>query len=131
MDWPICRAPPTVLLQPSACLPLGLLQVLGCGLNVPAPDLMTPSKAASAIWTWAPGHPYDPIPTSGSEDGSSGSSSSGSAKPAAAATESHPGLGLEGPAAGRRLSQTAVGDGEVSWGVRLDIEALLSPLLRF
>lgn len=33
--------------------------VLGCGLNMPAPDLLTPQRAAAAIWTWAPGHPYD------------------------------------------------------------------------
>ncbi|GAB4815112.1 hypothetical protein N2152v2_002158 [Parachlorella kessleri] len=41
--------------------------VLGCGLNVPSPDLLTPSKAAAAIWTWAPGHPYDPITNEGAE----------------------------------------------------------------
>jgi hypothetical protein len=37
-----------------------LPQVMGCGLNMPAPDLLTPLRAAGAIWTWAPGHPYDP-----------------------------------------------------------------------
>lgn len=28
-----------------------------CGMNVPSPDLLTPSRSASAIWTWAPGYP--------------------------------------------------------------------------
>lgn len=32
--------------------------VLGCGLNLPAVDLLTPTRAAAAVWTWAPGHPY-------------------------------------------------------------------------
>jgi hypothetical protein len=32
--------------------------VLGCGLNLPAIDLLTPRRAAAAVWTWAPGHPY-------------------------------------------------------------------------
>ena len=31
--------------------------VLACGLNVPAPDLLTPQRAAAAVWTWAPGYP--------------------------------------------------------------------------
>lgn len=35
------------------------LQVMGCGLNMPSPDLLTPVRAAATIWTWAPGHPYD------------------------------------------------------------------------
>ncbi|KAL4419285.1 hypothetical protein ABPG77_008335 [Micractinium sp. CCAP 211/92] len=34
--------------------------VMGCGLNMPSPDLLTPVRAAAAIWTWAPGHPFDP-----------------------------------------------------------------------
>ena len=34
--------------------------VVGCGLNMPSPDLLTPTRAAAAIWTWAPGHPYNP-----------------------------------------------------------------------
>lgn len=38
-----------------------LLQVLNCGLNMAAPDLLTPSKAAAAVWTWAPGHPFEPV----------------------------------------------------------------------
>lgn len=33
---------------------------MGCGLNMPSPDLLTPVRAAAAIWTWAPGHPFDP-----------------------------------------------------------------------
>lgn len=33
---------------------------MGCGLNQPAPDLLTPMRAAAAIWTWAPGHPFEP-----------------------------------------------------------------------
>ena len=33
---------------------------MGCGLNMPAPDLLTPLRAAGAIWTWAPGHPFEP-----------------------------------------------------------------------
>lgn len=37
---------------------LTLPTVLGCGLNLPAVDLLTPSKAAAAVWTWADGHPY-------------------------------------------------------------------------
>ena len=32
--------------------------VVNCGVNVPSPDLLTPSRAASAVWTWAAGHPY-------------------------------------------------------------------------
>lgn len=39
--------------------------LVGCGLNIPAPDLMTPARAASAIWTWAPGHPYEPFERQG------------------------------------------------------------------
>lgn len=27
---------------------------------MPSPDLLTPLRAAAAIWTWAPGHPFDP-----------------------------------------------------------------------
>ena len=38
---------------------------MGCGLNQPAPDLLTPVRAAAAIWTWAPGHPFDPSYTDG------------------------------------------------------------------
>lgn len=37
-----------------------LPQVIDCGLNVPSPDLLTPERTAAAIWTWAPGHPFDP-----------------------------------------------------------------------
>lgn len=36
-----------------------LPQVLECGLNAPCPDLLTPERAASAVWTWAAGHPGD------------------------------------------------------------------------
>ena len=32
-------------------------EVMTCGLNVPAPDLLTPERAAAAVWTWAPGYP--------------------------------------------------------------------------
>ena len=31
--------------------------VTACGLNMPCPDLLTPQRAAAAIWTWAPGQP--------------------------------------------------------------------------
>lgn len=34
-----------------------LPDVIDCGLNLPAPDLLTPSRAAASVWTWAPGHP--------------------------------------------------------------------------
>lgn len=33
--------------------------VMACGLNVPAPDLLTPERAAAAVWTWAPGYPQN------------------------------------------------------------------------
>ncbi|CAK0733927.1 hypothetical protein CVIRNUC_000356 [Coccomyxa viridis] len=36
-----------------------LHEVTACGLNMPCPDLLTPQRAAGAIWTWAPGQPYD------------------------------------------------------------------------
>lgn len=32
--------------------------VVNCGLNIPSPDLLTPSRAAAAVWTWAAGHPF-------------------------------------------------------------------------
>ena len=32
---------------------------MGCGLNMPSPDLLTPNRAAAAVWTWAPGHPFN------------------------------------------------------------------------
>lgn len=31
-----------------------------CALNMPSPDLLTPSKVAATIWSWAPGHPMKP-----------------------------------------------------------------------
>ena len=31
-----------------------------CALNMPSPDLLTPSKVAATIWSWAPGHPMNP-----------------------------------------------------------------------
>lgn len=34
-----------------------LPRVQGCGLNVPSPDLLTPERASSLVWTWAPGYP--------------------------------------------------------------------------
>ncbi|KAI3432222.1 hypothetical protein D9Q98_003784 [Chlorella vulgaris] len=34
--------------------------VMGCGLNMPSPDHLTPDRAAATIWSWAPGHPFDP-----------------------------------------------------------------------
>jgi hypothetical protein len=34
-----------------------LREVTACGLNVPSPDLLTPERAAAAVWTWAPGYP--------------------------------------------------------------------------
>lgn len=60
------RVAATGQLTVSAHLPLACalaplpLQVMGCGLNMPSPDLLTPVRAAAAIWTWAPGHPFDP-----------------------------------------------------------------------
>lgn len=33
--------------------------VTACGLNMPCPDLLTPQRAAAAIWTWAPGQPQN------------------------------------------------------------------------
>jgi hypothetical protein len=36
-----------------------LRNVVKCGLNVPAPDLLTPERAGSAVWTWAPGFPTE------------------------------------------------------------------------
>ena len=47
----------------SHCRPVldetNLPEVTACGLNMPCPDLLTPQRAAGAIWTWAPGQPYD------------------------------------------------------------------------
>jgi hypothetical protein len=40
--------------------------VVDCGVNIPSPDLLTPSRAAAAVWTWAPGHPFS---SSGDGDG--------------------------------------------------------------
>ncbi len=54
------RPNPAALNKTLPCSPPRRLQVMGCGLNMPAPDLLTPLRAAGAIWTWAPGHPYDP-----------------------------------------------------------------------
>jgi hypothetical protein len=34
-----------------------LKEVIACGLNAPAPDLLTPERAGHAVWTWAPGYP--------------------------------------------------------------------------
>eukprot|EP00884_Botryococcus_braunii_P017639 jgi/Botrbrau1/4559/Bobra.60_2s0046.1 len=34
-----------------------LPSVARCGINMPAPDLLTTPRAASHIWTWAKGHP--------------------------------------------------------------------------
>lgn len=31
---------------------------LDCGVSVPSPDLLTPGRAAAAVWSWAPGHPF-------------------------------------------------------------------------
>ena len=33
-------------------------EVASCGLNMPCPDLLTPKRAAAAVWTWAPGQPH-------------------------------------------------------------------------
>ena len=35
-----------------------LPEAVACSLAQPAPDRLTPRRAASAIWSWAPGHPY-------------------------------------------------------------------------
>jgi hypothetical protein len=37
---------------------LSLPAVAACGVNMPSPDLLTPERAAAAIWSWAPGHPF-------------------------------------------------------------------------
>lgn len=47
--------------------------LVACGLNMPCPDLLTPQRAASAIWTWAPGHPYNASPAPDHGDGGGGS----------------------------------------------------------
>ena len=48
----------------SCCRPLldeeTLPDVSLCALNMPSPDLLTPSKVAATIWSWAPGHPMNP-----------------------------------------------------------------------
>ncbi|KAK9810142.1 hypothetical protein WJX72_005510 [[Myrmecia] bisecta] len=36
---------------------LTLPSVARCGLNMPSPDLLTPERVASAIWSWASGEP--------------------------------------------------------------------------
>ena len=33
--------------------------VVECGVNIPCPDLLTPSRAAAAVWSWAVGHPFE------------------------------------------------------------------------
>lgn len=35
--------------------------VARCGINVPSPDMFTPQRAAAAVWTWAPSHPFVPL----------------------------------------------------------------------
>ena len=35
-----------------------LPEAVACGLAQPAPDRLTPRRAAAAIWSWAPGHPH-------------------------------------------------------------------------
>ena len=35
---------------------------VSCGINVPAPDLLTPDLLAAAVWSWAPGHLPPPAP---------------------------------------------------------------------
>jgi hypothetical protein len=37
-----------------------LPDVTRCGVNAPSPDILTPQRSASTIWTWAPGHPFMP-----------------------------------------------------------------------
>lgn len=46
---------------------------------MPSPDLLTPDRAAATIWTWAPGHPFDPTSELGLGD--SQSTSAGVAPP--------------------------------------------------
>lgn len=46
---------------------------------MPSPDLLTPSKAAAAVWTWAPGHPYEAAP-SGGASGGKGAAAGGQAR---------------------------------------------------
>lgn len=38
-----------------------LPDIIDCGLNLPAPDLLTPARAAASVWSWAPGHPQSDI----------------------------------------------------------------------
>ncbi len=45
-------------------------QVMACGLNIPSPDLLTPERTKSTVWTWAPGHPFDT--SGGSSSGGGG-----------------------------------------------------------
>jgi hypothetical protein len=37
---------------------LSLPAASACALGMPCPDLLTPQRAAAAIWSWAPGHPF-------------------------------------------------------------------------
>lgn len=51
----------TSLRKPLAGLDEDLLKrAFMCGYNFPSPDNLTPSRAAAAIWSWAPGHPPKP-----------------------------------------------------------------------
>ena len=50
------------MVAPCSCRPVLdeelLPEAVACSLAQPAPDRLTPRRAAAAIWSWAPGHPY-------------------------------------------------------------------------
>lgn len=61
-EWASLRVSQMAGFSSSAeCSPLldesSLPDVYQCGLNMPSPDLLTPQRAASTIWSWAPGEP--------------------------------------------------------------------------
>ncbi len=33
--------------------------VTACGVNMPSPDMLTPQRMESMVWSWAPGHPHE------------------------------------------------------------------------
>jgi len=61
---PAPRRPPTRPTPTSSPLldEVSLPDVVGCGVNQPAPDSWSPARAAATVWTWAPGVPSDPPP---------------------------------------------------------------------
>lgn len=60
-----CKTPAELaarMAPPCSCRPVLdeelLPEAVACGLAQPAPDRLTPRRAAAAIWSWAPGHPH-------------------------------------------------------------------------